>query len=353
MNLGGDKSFYKDGIEFISYPRRAKLNLIFKNCLRLSKLAQWSDIIHFQKCFHYASLPSLFSSWYLNKPIHYDWDDWEEMIYYESANPPLKLVGLFLRILERTIPSIVDTISVSSRRLRTLCMELNINPDVIFHIPVGADLEKFNPSVSGERVRRFYNISNPLILYLGQLHGGQYVRLFIKSAKIILDKGIKADFMIVGDGGKVIELKNLTKRLGLEKKIIFTGAVEHELVPEYIAASDIAVACFEDNEVTKCKSPLKIMEYLASGKPIVASRVGEVEKMVADAGSLVEPGMAEPLADAIIALLFDKELCVRLATKARQRAEKIYNWKTSAETLLKTYQCAMQQKRIRVAYEKH
>jgi glycosyltransferase involved in cell wall biosynthesis len=347
------KPFFRDGIEYIPYSRKASIKLLYKHCLQLSQLAKWADIIHFQKCFHYASLPSLFSSWRLNRPIHYDWDDWEEMIYYESADPPLKLVGSFLRIIERTIPGIVDTISVSSQRLRTLCTELNIDSDAIFHVPVGVDLEKFNPSISGERVRRLYNISNPLILYLGQLHGGQYVELFIQSAKIILDKGIKVDFMIVGDGARAAELRQKAKDLKLDTKIIFTGAVDSEEVPEYIASCDVAVACFEDNEVTRCKSPLKIVEYLASGKPVVASRVGEVERMIGDAGMLVEAGKAEPLADAIIALLFSRELSINLGIKARQRAEKIYNWKASTETLLRAYQCAMQQKRILVAYERH
>ncbi len=338
---GKKEYFQKDGIYFYPFCRRAGVLNIIRNTKELSGLADWADIVHLQKCFHYASLPSIISGFFKNKPLHYDWDDWEEMIYYESADPPLKAIGLFLKTLEKSIPRIADTISVSSGKLRSLCLGLGIKQDRIFHVPVGADLQKFNPGISGERIRSVYGISSPLILYLGQLHGGQYVRLFIDSARIILDKGIVANFMIVGGGARAHELRQYAKDRKLDKKIIFTGAVESEEVPEYIAACNVAVACFEDNLVTRCKSPLKIAEYLASGKPIVASNVGEVESMVGRAGILVKPGEAAPLAEKIEFLLFDKSLREELGKEARKRAENIYNWEKSSEALLRAYKTAL------------
>lgn len=104
----------------------------------------------------------------------------------------------------------------------------------------------------------------------------------------------------------------------------------------------MAVACFEDNPVTRCKSPLKIAEYLASGKPIVASDVGEVRDMVGEAGILVEAGNARQLAEKIIFILSDKRLGEELGIKARKRAEDIYNWRISAQTLLNAYERALQ-----------
>ncbi|TAM43130.1 glycosyltransferase, partial [bacterium] len=283
---GEEECFQKEGICFYPFCRRAGVLNIARNTKKMSGLADWADIVHFQKCFHYGSLPSIISAFLKNKPLHYDWDDWEEMIYYESADPPIKAIGMFLKTLETYIPQIADTVSVSSRRLHNLARSFGIGNDRIFHVPVGADLDKFNPGISGERVRRAYGINSPLILYLGQLHGGQYVRLFIDAAKIILDRGIMVNFMIVGDGSRAQELKQYAKGRNLDEKIIFTGAVDSGEVPEYIAACDVAVACFEDNSATCCKSPLKIAEYLASGKPMVASKVGEVESMVGEAGIL-------------------------------------------------------------------
>lgn len=326
-----------DNYEEIPFDRRKQS--IFNNIWRMKKISAWADIIHFQKCFSHASLPCLFAALFNRKPVHYDWDDWEIEIYnYDS---PSRIVGAYLDTLEKTLPKIVDTVSVSSRRLRQLSLDLGVERDMIFDGHVGADLEKFNPNVDGSFIRKKYRIANPLVLYVGQLHGAQYAELFIKAAKIIIDKQINADFMIVGDGARFPFLKNLTVELGLEKKIIFTNAVPHEDVPKYIAACDIATACFQDNNITRCKSPLKIAEYLASGKPIVASDVGEVKKMVGAGGILTMPGNAHSLADAIIQLLSDEQLRIRLGKEARKRAQEKYNWAVTAENLLNAYKLAL------------
>lgn len=326
-----------DGYEEIPFNRRKQT--IFKNIWLMKKIATWADIVHFQKCFSHASLPCLFASWFNHKPIHYDWDDWEIQIYnYDS---PSKAVGWYLNLLERTLPKIVDTVSVSSRRLRRLCLDLGVDSERIFDSHVGADLEKFNPRVDGSVIREKYYINGPLVLYLGQLHGAQYAELFIKAAKIILDKQVEADFMIVGDGARSPFLKKLVEDLGIERKIIFTNAVPHEQVPQYIAACDIAVACFEDNDITRCKSPLKIAEYLASGKPIVASDVGEVRAMVRECGILTRAGDINHLSGAIMHLLNDSKLRQELGQKARERAQERYNWAVTADNLLNAYKLAL------------
>lgn len=337
----GGAAFRRFGIEFIPFCRRAGFRVLFWNCARMAKLARRADIIHFQKCFHYASLPALFAGWLFDKPMHYDWDDWEEMIYYESAVPPVIGIGRFLHTLERVIPLLVDTVSVSSARLRQVCLESGVKGEDIFHVPVGADPGPFHPAVDGGSVRRRYGIEGPLVLYVGQLHGGQYVNLFIQACREVRARGNDARFMVVGDGVRARELRKMAQGLGLGEAIIFTGAVPADEVPQYIAACDVAVACFEDTEVTRCKSPLKIAEYLACGKPIVASRVGEVENMVGDAGELVEPGRPDELAEKILSLLDDAQLCRELGGKARRRSEEIFNWRVSTRALFSAYRRAL------------
>ncbi len=143
--------------------------------------------------------------------------------------------------------------------------------------------------------------------------------------------------MIAGDGYQAGELKKLGQRLNLNGKLIFAGAIPHELVPQYIAAADVCLACFEENEVTLCKSPLKIVEYMASGKAIVASNVGEVPRMLKRAGILTPPGDVNSLADGILKILQDPVLKNNLEKLARERAEKEYNWAVTAESLLNAY----------------
>jgi glycosyltransferase involved in cell wall biosynthesis len=95
--------------------------------------------------------------------------------------------------------------------------------------------------------------------------------------------------MIVGEGFLEKSLRELVKDLGIEDKVIFTGSVPHHKIPEYISSADICVAPFRDTKVTRCKSPLKIVEYMAMGKAIVAGNVGEVRRLLGGIGILVEP----------------------------------------------------------------
>jgi glycosyltransferase involved in cell wall biosynthesis len=122
--------------------------------------------------------------------------------------------------------------------------------------------------------------------------------------------------------------------------LFFAGEVPHLEIPNYIAAADVAIACFEDNKQSRCKSPLKVVEYLAAGKAIVASRLPEVEKMIDDAGILVTPDNPNQIAEAVTTLLDDDDLRTQLGAKARGRAERIYNWQQSADTLQRAYEKA-------------
>ncbi|MCZ7586960.1 MAG: glycosyltransferase [Deltaproteobacteria bacterium] len=183
------------------------------------------------------------------------------------------------------------------------------------------------------------------MLYLGQLHGAQYLELFLAAAKGVLARGQEPTFLIVGGGERFGELFQVAENMGVGHRIIFTGAVDHNVIPEYIAAADVAVACFADTPQVRTKSPLKICEYMASGKAIVASEVGEVPKMIGDAGVLVPPGDAEALADGIVRLLGDAELRRRLGERGRQRAETEYNWGVTAERTLRAYEMIVDESR--------
>ncbi|MCG2712662.1 MAG: glycosyltransferase family 4 protein [Candidatus Omnitrophica bacterium] len=340
VNRENEQIFYADGIEFIPLSRQVGKGNFLKNIRFFIKESKWADVIHFQKCFHYAALPVLIGGFLNKKPLHYDWDDWEIKIFHYCAKQPW-LTGVFLGALERFIPLLCDTISVSSLRLKQECLRYGINEKLIFMAPVGADLELFHPRISPVRIRERYNIDSPLISYIGQLHGGQYAEQFIKAAKIVLNSIRDITFMIVGGGYRLEELKTLAAVLDIDEHIIFTDSVAHQEVPLFMAAADIAIACFEDNDITRCKSPLKIAEYMACGKPIVASNVGEVINMLGGAAVITEPDNPEDLARGIIKLLEDEPLRKRLSVKARQRAEEIYNWKNTTENLLRAYRYSL------------
>ncbi len=328
-----------DSIDTIPLSRTPSPKSFFLNLLKLIKLCKWADIVHLQKCHHYASIPAVLASYITGKPFHYDWDDWEEKIFYESCGRSLnsRFIGFSFKVLERLLPLLADSVSCASTYLKKLTHEFGVENEYIFDSPVGADINVFRPDLDGNWVKEKYGIEGELVLYVGQLHGAQYVDLFINAANHVLKTMPDLTFMIVGEGFLEDKLKRLTQNLKIENKVIFTGSVSHNEVPFYMAAASVGVASFKDTEVTRCKSPLKIVEYLASGKPIVSSDVGETRKMLDGAGLLVEPDSYHSLAEGIIRLLKDRNLRDNLSRSAREKAENIYNWPTTASSLLKVY----------------
>ena len=298
---------------------RYQLGLVGK-MRAVTRFAQWADVIHFQKCFPHVSVPAIWAAYRLGKPVHYDWDDWEFGIY--NYAPMNRLVGKTIDLFERVLPDLVDSVSVASLALREMAWDLGVPDHKLYEAHVGADLERFRPDIDGSRIRRRHNIDGPIVMYLGQLHGAQYLELFLQAAAKVRDRVPEASFMVVGGGDRFGELFRLAEELNIGHKVVFTGAIDHEDIPSYIAAANVAVACFEDTPQTRCKSPLKIVEYLASGKAIVASRMGEVPRMIGDAGILVEPGNSDQLADGIHRLLESPELRRELGVLARRQAEK-------------------------------
>lgn len=339
-HLSLEEARQRQEFNFETIPQIRFQRTLIKKFGELSQIAEWADVLHFQKCFPHVALPTIWAAYRKKKPLHYDWDDWEYEIYnYRPVNKP---VGRSLDILEKGIPKLVDTVTVASQKLRELCIERGLREDRIFEGHVGADLEMFSPNNDGTEVRRTHDLGGQIVLYLGQLHGAQYAELFIHAAERILPTRDDVHFMIVGSGDRFGELHSLSERLGVGHKIVFTGAVSHGMVPGYIAAADVAVACFEDNRQTRTKSPLKIVEYLGSGKAIVASNVGEVPNMLHECGLLVTPGDVGSLADGIEKLLDNPQMRKELGQKARKRAVEKYNWAVTASNLLQAYEYGLE-----------
>jgi len=329
---------------FVSIPAYRHQFALLSKIRSVAEFAKWADIIHFQKCFPHVSVPAIWAAYRLGRPVHYDWDDWEYGIY--NFAPGHHLVGKSIDIYEKILPSLCDSVSVSSEELRRMAIARGVPENRIFMAPVGADLARFHPNASGKRVRAEHHLEGQVVLYLGQLHGAQYLELFLKSARILLDRGQKdVNFLIVGGGERFGELFQLAERLSIASKVVFTGAVDHQRIPEYLAAADVCVACFEDTPQIRCKSPLKIAEYMAAGCSIVASQVGEVPNMLGDAGLMVPPGKPEPLAEAVERLLASPQLRAELSRRARVRAETTFNWSATARNILTAYETDLEERR--------
>jgi glycosyltransferase involved in cell wall biosynthesis len=325
-------------------PLRSRDKHTHQNIFDVIRLARDCDIIHFQKCFPSTFIPALWAAFRHKKSLHYDWDDNETLILEEINGLPR---GFYhqARFFEKQIPACVDTISVASDGLWEICAQMGFPESRMRKVPVGADLDAFDPNRSGEIFRHSspYQLRDqPLVVYIGQLEGAAYASLFVKACGQLANRFPEATFMICGGGPMLAELEGLAYELHLSHRIVFTDYLPSDKIPEVLAAADVAVACFADEQFVRCKSPLKVAEYLAAGKAIVASKVGEIPWMTGEAAILVKPGDINDLAQGIELLLVNPELRHTLEKKARARAESVVNWRQSALQLEEAYQIARQ-----------
>ena len=144
-----------------------------------------------------------------------------------------------------------------------------------------------------------------------------------------------ARLLIVGDGPERATLEATLLDRRIRDAVHFTGAVNPDEIPGWLASMHVAVAPYPALE-NFYFSPLKLFEYLAAGLPTIASRVGQVTEFLRDGetGLLVPPGDAKALASALLRLRADTALCARLGANGRATIERGHTWDAVVERLL-------------------
>jgi glycosyltransferase involved in cell wall biosynthesis len=318
------------------FSRRVSVWNYFSKIKKLKKIFQDADLIHFQKSFHFCAAPVVLAAWICDKPLHYDWDDDETAIYHSGKRVPSFWIGLGMRFLEWALPRVANSVSVSSEALKQKALKRGVPESCLVKVWVGADPVSVSES-EVEAIQNRYGLDSQSQIYIGQLHGAQYVELLLKACLTMKESGVITKTVIVGDGHDRRRLELLSEKWGLSSWVHFVGVVPHEKIPTWLSACRIAIACFENNAVTRCKSPLKIAEYLCFGKAIVAHAVGEVPCMLGDAGLLIDPDDPEGLGKALIKLQRNPAQIEALENKAKQRAP-VLRWRNSAENLQVLFQ---------------
>jgi glycosyltransferase involved in cell wall biosynthesis len=140
-----------------------------------------------------------------------------------------------------------------------------------------------------------------------------------------------ASLLVVGDGPEREAVEATVEAAAVGDRVRLVGKVPHAEVPSYLRAMDIGVAPFE-RQASFYFSPLKVVEYLAAGLPVVATSQGELPELIGPAGVTVAPGSHAELAAALQRLVADDALRASLSRLApRQVAER--GWDRVAEQL--------------------
>ena len=149
--------------------------------------------------------------------------------------------------------------------------------------------------------------------------------------------------VIVGTGDGHQRLRALAAELDLHDSVLFTGWIEHRHVPAHLATADIAIYPYRDTLINRAKCSIKILEYMAMGKAIVTTRVGQNLEYLehGQSGILAAPGDAGAFAQALLQLLGDPALARRLGQNAAQRIRDQFTWSHHIHTIEQAYHLAL------------
>jgi glycosyltransferase involved in cell wall biosynthesis len=248
---------------------------------------------------------------------------------------PLKYERLSQRIEQLNLSS-ADLIVVVSGAMRDEVVARGIEASAVFVNPNGVDPTRYRPDVDGRAVRERYGLE-PFVVVgfigtFGPWHGAEMLaRAFVRLLHDDPSRAGRIRLLMIGDGAGMPEVRRILTEGRAAASAVLTGLVPQEEGPEHLAACDLLASPHVANAdgTPFFGSPTKLFEYMAMGKGIVASNLGQIGEVL-DHGRtawLVPPGDVDALAAGIERLMDDPALRSALGAAARQEAVARYTWR--------------------------
>lgn len=210
--------------------------------------------------------------------------------------------------------------------------------DDIFVVRSGPDLNRLhvmpaNPAWKNGRAH--------MVGYVGVMGDQEGIDLLLESAReIIFDRGRDVQFVLVGGGPALEDLKTLTHDLGLDGHVTFTGRAPDSELFEVLSSADVCVNPDRVNPMNDKSTMNKILEYMAFSKPIVQFEVTEGRYSAAGASLYAEPNNTHDMADKILSLIDDPQKSADMGRLGRHRVETELSWDYQVDTLIAAYRRA-------------
>ena len=232
-----------------------------------------------------------------------------------------------LTFLEKSSLRVADAAIVATTLVENMFLNQRFPRNRIFKIPIGVDLDMFKnhqKSYARERLRIPKTLS--IITYVGgSVQLPVYFAFLLEVLKLVRTDRVRMMFV----GARVPEtVRTLVDKMGLNEKVIFTGPVSLSQYALYLSASDVQLLPMQDNPVDHWRWPNRLQEYMASGRPIVASPAGEAARIINQehCGLVARSFDPEDFAAQVVFLLGSQDKAEEFGTNARKAAEDKYDW---------------------------
>jgi len=225
--------------------------------------------------------------------------------------------------------------AIHSRQLRKYLYKVRV-------VPNGVDTKRFHPKLDRNKIRKKHGISEDakVILFVGNLEAYKGCEYLLSAFSIVAKEINDAYLILVGKGSLESRLKQIIMKFDMKNKVFFAGYVRDNELPYYYAACDVfvlpSISEYEGFGIVQ-------LEAMACGKPVIATNIPGVREV--DKKELatihVPPKDKRALAEALLTILKDEKLAIKMGNNGRKLVEEFYSWPKIARTILQLYEKAL------------
>jgi glycosyltransferase involved in cell wall biosynthesis len=229
----------------------------------------------------------------VNAPLLLEQQNYRQLVLFEEATK-----------IEAEVFSGADLIYAVSEEVRAYCISRGAAPSRTTVLENGVDLERFSPS--GLKAELPFPPGLPVIGFSGSLKPWHGLEDLAAAFHTLHKRRTACGLLLAGEGPMRGWLEGFAKGAGLEGFMHCAGWIRHEDMPAYVRAMNVTTAPYPKLE-NFYFSPLKLFEYMACGRAVVASDIGQISHVITDRsnGRLTEPGNPDALADVLAELVTD------------------------------------------------
>ncbi len=197
---------------------------------------------------------------------------------------PFKPARFIAKALTKRILKNANAVIALNNRLKDFLITMGAEAGHTCVVTAGVDLDRFKTDTDGSEIRRQYGIpeSAPVLLFMGYLGHSRGLTEIASEFINLVSTHPELKLLIVGEGEFYNELAEVRERHKMEDSLILTGRQPYAKIPEFLAAADVCLLPFEVNDLTREIVPIKLYEYMASGKPVVATDLPGVRREMGD-----------------------------------------------------------------------
>jgi glycosyltransferase involved in cell wall biosynthesis len=272
------------------------------------------------------------------KKFVFDHHDLCPELYQSRYKADKGILTTMLGLFEMGSLRLADITIATNESYRAIQIERGpVKPENVFVVRNGPNLRRVAYRPPSDRLR---SMNKCILCYIGALNPQDGVDYLLRSLRDLVYKLNRKDFycVIMGSGDSLDDLRALSRDLQLDDYVELTGYVSEEDLMRNLSAADICVDPDPSSPLNDVSTWIKIMEYMALGKPIVTYDLKETRWSAQDAALYIKPNDERQFAEGIATLMDRPDLRAQMGEFGRQRIQRDLRWDVVGENLLRAYE---------------